>query len=36
MKRFADARLTLNDVITRYPDTDAARLAADRLKRLPR
>jgi tol-pal system protein YbgF len=35
LKRFADARVTLNDVITRYPDSDAARLAAERLKRLP-
>ncbi len=35
LKRHADARVTLNDVIARYPDSDAARLAAERLKRLP-
>lgn len=36
LKRFPEARTTLTEVTTRFPDTDAARLAAERLKRLPR
>ena len=35
LKRYPDARVTLTEVTTRFPDTDAARLAAERLKRLP-
>ncbi len=35
LKRYAEARVTLTAVTQRYPDTDAARLAADRLQRLP-
>jgi tol-pal system protein YbgF len=34
-KRFDAARVTLTDVGVRYPGTDAARLAAERLKRIP-
>jgi tol-pal system protein YbgF len=36
MKRTADARKTLEEVISKYPGTSAAQLAADRLKRLGR
>jgi tol-pal system protein YbgF len=35
LKRTAEARNTLEDVIRKYPGTTAAQLAADRLKRLP-
>ena len=35
LKQFPQARTTLTLVAQRYPDSDAARLAADRLKRLP-
>jgi tol-pal system protein YbgF len=35
LKHFSEARNTLTQVTQRYPDSDAARLAADRLKRLP-
>jgi tol-pal system protein YbgF len=35
LKRYAEARATLNDVVRRYPDSDAARLAAERLRRIP-
>jgi tol-pal system protein YbgF len=35
LKRFADSRKTLEDVTVKFPDSDAARLAADRLKRIP-
>jgi tol-pal system protein YbgF len=35
LKRLADARTVLNDVSTRFPGTEAARLAAERLKRIP-
>ena len=35
LKRLADARAVLNDVSTRFPGTEAARLAAERLKRIP-
>lgn len=34
-KRFADSRKTLEDVTQKFPDSDAARLATDRLKRIP-
>ena len=34
--RNGDARLTLEDVTRRYPGSEAAQLAAERLKRLPR
>ncbi len=34
-KRYTAARTTLREVEQRYPGTDAARLAADRLKRFP-
>jgi tol-pal system protein YbgF len=33
--RNGDARVTLQDVVKRYPGTEAAQLAAERLKRLP-
>src|SRR5262249_50048152 len=35
MKRYADARVTLADVTRKFPDSDAAKLAADRLRKLP-
>ncbi len=35
LKRLSDARTVLNDVSTRFPGTEAARLAAERLKRIP-
>ena len=35
MKRSSDARVSLGDVIRKYPDSDAAKLAAERLRRLP-
>jgi tol-pal system protein YbgF len=35
LKRYSEARATLTQVTQRYPDSDAARLATDRLKRLP-
>jgi tol-pal system protein YbgF len=35
MKRSADARVSLGDVIRKYPDSDAAKLAAERLRRIP-
>lgn len=34
-KRYPEARTTLNDVARRYPDTDAARLARERIARIP-
>jgi tol-pal system protein YbgF len=34
-KKYADARTTLNDVVRRFPDSDAARLATERLRRIP-
>ena len=34
-KKYSDARTTLTQVTQRYPNTDAARLAQDRIKRLP-
>jgi tol-pal system protein YbgF len=36
LNRNGDARVTLEDVVRRYPGTEAAQLAAERLKRLPR
>ena len=36
LKRTAEARNTLEDVVRKYPGTNAAQLAADRLKRLGR
>jgi tol-pal system protein YbgF len=35
LKRFGEARDTLNDVVRRFPDSDAARLATERLRRIP-
>ncbi|HVY81332.1 MAG TPA: tol-pal system protein YbgF [Steroidobacteraceae bacterium] len=35
LKRYGEARATLNDVVRRFPDTDAAKLATDRLARIP-
>jgi tol-pal system protein YbgF len=35
MNRLAEARTALNDVAKRFPGTEAARLAAERLKRIP-
>ncbi len=35
LKRAAAARASLNEVLKKYPDSDAARLAADRLAKLP-
>jgi tol-pal system protein YbgF len=34
-KQYPSARATLTDVTRKYPGTDAAKLAADRLKRIP-
>jgi tol-pal system protein YbgF len=36
LNRNGDARITLEDVVRRYPGTEAAQLAAERIKRLPR
>jgi tol-pal system protein YbgF len=36
LSRNGDARVTLEDVVRRYPGSEAAQLAAERLKRLPR
>jgi tol-pal system protein YbgF len=36
LNRNGDARITLEDVVRRYPGSEAAQLAAERLKRLPR
>jgi tol-pal system protein YbgF len=35
MKRFSEARVTLADVTRKFPDSDAAKLAAERLRKLP-
>jgi len=35
LKHLADARATLNQVVQRYPGSDAARLATERLSRIP-
>jgi TolA-binding protein len=35
LKRYADARKTLEEVTQKYPDSDASRLATERLKRIP-
>jgi TolA-binding protein len=34
-KQFPAAKATLTEVTRKYPGTDAARLAAERLKRIP-
>ncbi len=34
-KHLSEARATLNDVVQRFPSTDAARLATERLQKLP-
>jgi tol-pal system protein YbgF len=34
-KKYAEARVTLSDVTRRFPDSDAARLATERLGRIP-
>src|SRR4029077_12053014 len=34
-KQYPAAKATLTDVTKKYPGTDAAKLAADRLKRIP-
>jgi tol-pal system protein YbgF len=36
LNRNGDARVTLEDVVRRFPGTEAAQLATERLKRLPR
>ncbi|HEY3786853.1 MAG TPA: tol-pal system protein YbgF [Steroidobacteraceae bacterium] len=35
LKRYGDSRKTLEQVTQKYPDSDAARLATERLKRMP-
>jgi tol-pal system protein YbgF len=35
MKQLGQARVTLSDVTRKYPDSDAAKLAAERLRRIP-
>jgi tol-pal system protein YbgF len=35
MKRFSEARVTLADVTRKFPDSDAAKLAAERLSKIP-
>ncbi|MEP7247450.1 MAG: tol-pal system protein YbgF, partial [Gammaproteobacteria bacterium] len=35
LKRYAEARATLTEVTRRFPDSDAARLATERLSRIP-
>jgi tol-pal system protein YbgF len=35
MKRFGEARVTLGDVARKFPDSDAAKLASERLRRIP-
>jgi tol-pal system protein YbgF len=35
LKKYAEARATLTQVTKRFPDSEAAKLAAERLKRLP-
>ena len=35
LKQYAEARATLTQVTKRFPDSEAAKLAAERLKRLP-
>jgi tol-pal system protein YbgF len=35
LKKYADSRKTLEEVTQKYPDSDAARLATERLKRIP-
>jgi tol-pal system protein YbgF len=35
MKRYGEARTTLSEVSRRFPDSDAARLASERIRRIP-
>jgi tol-pal system protein YbgF len=35
LKKFAEARTTLTEVTQKYPGSDAAKLAAERLQRMP-
>lgn len=35
MKRYSEARVTLADVTRKFPDSDSARLAAERLSKIP-
>jgi len=35
LKRYEEARTPLNSVVTRFPDSDAAKLAKERLSRFP-
>lgn len=35
MKRYSEARVTLADVTRKFPDSDAAKLAAERLRKIP-
>ena len=35
MKRYSEARVSLADVTRKFPDSDAAKLAAERLRRIP-
>src|SRR5689334_4029864 len=35
MKQYSEARVTLADVTRKFPDSDAAKLAAERLRKLP-
>jgi tol-pal system protein YbgF len=35
LKRYSEARATLNDVVRRFPDSDSAKLATERLARIP-
>lgn len=35
LKRYDEAKRTFGELVARYPDTDAARLAQERMKRLP-
>ena len=35
LKKYAESRKTLAEVVQKYPDSDAARLATDRLKKMP-
>jgi tol-pal system protein YbgF len=35
LKRYTDSRKTLEEVTQKYPDSDASRLATERLKRIP-
>jgi tol-pal system protein YbgF len=35
LKRYGEARATLNEVVSRFPDSDSAKLAKERLARIP-